>query len=125
MPFGEVVLRVIGAIVALGLVLLCAWLVLRWVGGKMPGVSGGTNRLIQVLDRVSVSRNSTIVLLRVQSKVFLVAISDNAVEKLCEMDDPDNTMALPKPAELPNFSVALKEAAKKLGKRGGSGGLGS
>lgn len=114
MPFWELVSRVLGAVLALALVLASAWLLLRWINRRIPGMSGGSGRLIQVLDRVSAGRNGSLMLIRIKEKVMLIGISDNHVEKLCEFDDPDETMKLPTPQDLPSFTDALKDAAKKF-----------
>ncbi len=114
--------RITGAIVALVLVLLSAWLILRWIGKKMPGVSGGSARLIQVLDRYGVGRGSTLLLIRVQSKVMLVAISEHTAEKLCEFDDPEEKItSMSKVADTMDFSAALSGAIKQFKNRGNKG----
>lgn len=115
MPFFEAAARIVGAIAALGLVLLLAYFLLHWLNKRMPGMSGGPNRLIQVLDRVAVGRGGSIMLLRVQDKVLLVAVTDKAVEKLCEFDDPEGKIAQPEPLQAMDFSAALKEAGAKFG----------
>ena len=115
MPMTEVVGRILGAMVALVLVLLAAWMLLRWMGSRMPGMGGGgASRLVKVLDRVNVGKGSCILLLRVQDKVLLVAMTEHGTEKLCEFDDPDGTMMPPVQAEVPAFSTALKDAARRM-----------
>lgn len=105
-----------GAMVALILVLLAAWLLLRWMNNRMPGMgSGGASRLVKVLDRVPVGKNSSILLLRVQDKVLLVAVTEHGAEKLCEFDDPDGLIAPDTPAgEVPGFAAVLKDTARKM-----------
>lgn len=116
MGFGEMLLRILSAIAALALVLFLAWLVLRWINKRVPGMGGGASgRMITVLDRISVGKNSYIVLLRVQDKVLLVGISDHAVEKLYELDDPEGKMKLSERPEAPSFTDAMKDAAAKMG----------
>ena len=111
----ELVARISGAMLALVLVLLAAWLLLRWLNNHVPGMGGGTTRLLKVLDRVAVGRNSSILLLRVQDKVLLVAMTDHDAEKLCEFDDPDGTIAPPVTAgQVPGFAAILKETAQKM-----------
>lgn len=107
--------KLIGTLFALCLVLFLAWLLIRWLNRRMPGVSGGSGRSIQVIDRVQVAKGSTIVMLRVEEKVFLVAVSEHAVEKLSEFDDPEGKYAPQKVAQSPSFGNALKDAVGKLG----------
>lgn len=115
MPLYEVVLRVISALAALVVVLLLAWLLLRWLNKRMPGMSGGSARMITVLDRVAVGKSGVVLLLRVQDKVFLVAVNEHAIEKLHEFEDPEGIMKLPDVVANPSFAEALKDAAGKVG----------
>lgn len=119
MTFWEALLQLLGALVALAAVLLLAWFILRAIGRGMPGTASGPVRLVKVLDRVAVNRNSTILLLRVQDKVILVAMTDHGTEKLCEWDDPEGLITNAQGAEntLSGFSAVLRDAAKKLVKK--------
>lgn len=115
--FGETILRILGAIAALALVLFLAYVILRWLNKRMPGVGGGASsgRMITVLDRVTLGKNSSILLVRVQDRVFLVGISEHAVQTLAEFDDPDGELTLPAAGENPGFSAAMKDAVAKMG----------
>lgn len=115
MGLGEVSLRIVGAIVALVLVLFLAWLLLNWLGNRMPGLRTGSGRLIQVLDRVSLGRSSGLMLVRVHTRVLLVGFSDKTIELISEFDDPDETIKKLDDAEPMGFQDALKSAAKQLG----------
>ncbi len=116
MSIWEAAGRIIGALVALALVLFLAWWVLRWVNKRVPGMgaAGGANRLIKVLDRVSVGKNSTVVLMRVEDKVLLVAVSEHAIEKLQEFDDPDGKIKLPETPQNLQFSSVMKDAMSRF-----------
>ena len=116
MGFGDVILKILGAIVALGVVLFLAWFTLRLLNKRMPGMSGGNNRLIQVLDRVAFGKNGSLLLVRVQDKVFLVAISEHAIQTVHTFEDPDEIMKLPQLNETIPFSDAFKQAVSKLTK---------
>lgn len=117
MGFGEIILRMLGAIAALAAVLFLAWYILRWINKRVPGAgNSGHGRLLNVLDRVNTGKNSSLLLVRVKDKVFLVAVSEHAIEKISEFDDPDETMKLPATSESIPFSDALKQAASKLRK---------
>ncbi|NLW78099.1 MAG: flagellar biosynthetic protein FliO [Ruminococcaceae bacterium] len=109
------ILRVLGTIAALVLVLFLAWLLLRWMNKRMPGMSG-SGKMIKVLDRTAAGKNSSILLLRVEDKVLLVAISEHAIEKLCEFDDPDEQIKPPPTPDYPSFSSTLRNATKNLGR---------
>ncbi len=114
MSFWEAAARIIGAIFSLVFVLFLAYLLLNWLNKRMPGMSGGAGRLIQVLDRISAGRNGSIMLLRVQDKVLLVAVTDKTATKLCEFDDPEGKIKNAETAESMNFSAVLKDALGKF-----------
>ena len=109
----DVYLRIIGALVALVAVLLLAWLLLRWMNRRVPGMAGNA-KMIKVLDRVNVGKGGIMMLVRVQDKVILMVVNDHVAEKLLEFDDPDGTFD-PKTGDTPSFSNALKDAAKRFG----------
>lgn len=114
---GETIMRILGAIAALALVLFLAYILLRWLNKRMPGLGAGgaAGKMITVLDRVTLGKNSSILLVRVQDRVFLVGISENAVQTLAEFDDPEGELTLPDKGENPSFSEAMKDAVAKMG----------
>ncbi len=128
MGLGETVLRILGSLIALVFVLALAWFVLHWLSSRTGSAYsfGRSGKLLQVLDRLAIGKNSSMVLVRVQSKVYLIAISEHCIQTINEWDDPDETIKAPPPPEnLLSFQDALKEAAKKLKKsdhQDGSGG---
>ncbi len=121
---GEVVLRILTAILSLAFVLFLAWVVIRWMGGRMPGMAaGGKGRMINVLDRVNTGKNSGLLLVRVGDKVLLVAYSEHNVQSVYDFDDPEGAFVpyVP-PASGMSFTDALKDAASKFGKKNDGGG---
>ncbi len=122
--FGETILRIMGALAALALVLFLAWFTLRWLGTRMGGTPGGSNRLLHILDRVSFGKNSSLLLVRVQQKVYFMAVSEHAIEKIGEFDDPEGLIQTPSPTEVLPFSDTMKQAMQKLKKPKGPGGPG-
>lgn len=115
-----------GMLLALVLVLFLAWVALRFLNKRMPGLGGGgASRAIHVLDRVMVGKNSSVILLRVKDTVMLVAFSEHGVQKLYEFAAEEGEYEPARPGELPSFTAALRDAAKKLGKRGGGDGDGA
>lgn len=118
MSFWEAIIRVLGAILALALVLFLAWLVLRLLNRAMPGLQGtsaGRGRFVQVLERIPYGKGTTLLLLRVQNTVMLVACTEHAVEKLWEIEDADGSFQPPAPGEMPSFADSLKSAAGRMG----------
>ncbi len=109
-------MRVVMTILALALVLFLAWALLRWMNRRMPGMAGGgAARMIKVLDRVQAGKSSTLLLVRVQDKVFLLGAGDRGVDKICEFDDPEGKLLPPAIGEPPSFAAALRDAAAKAG----------
>ncbi|MDL2327177.1 flagellar biosynthetic protein FliO [Ruminococcaceae bacterium OttesenSCG-928-A11] len=111
----EVVRDLVTTLLALVLVLVLAWLALRWLNRRMPGMGGGsTERLIKVLDRVTVGKSTVLVLVRVKDTVMLVAVSDHAVEKLAEYDAAGGAFDIQKAAQTnPSFADALRDTLAK------------
>ncbi len=117
MGLGETVLRILGALVALVFVLLLAWFILQWLGKRMNGLAPGTGgRLLNVLDRVSFGKGGSLLLVRVDKKVFLIAVSEHAIEKIAELDDPDENLRLPDVTGTAPFGETFKEALAKFTK---------
>ncbi len=113
----DMMLQILGAILALIVVLLLAWLLLRWMNKRVPGMGTGSAKMIKVLDRVNVGR-TTVVLMRVESKVLLVAMSEHSIQKLQEFDDPNGDIA-PTISSVPSFSDTLKDVTKRMKFGGG------
>ncbi|MDL2294136.1 flagellar biosynthetic protein FliO [Ruminococcaceae bacterium OttesenSCG-928-D13] len=111
----EVFRDLLTTLLALVLVLVLAWLALRWLNRRVPGMGGGsTERLIKVLDRVTVGKNTVLVLVQVKNTVMLVAVGDHTVEKLAEFDAADGAFDIPKAAQQnPSFADALKDTLAK------------
>lgn len=111
------VLQIVMMLLALALVLFLAWFILRWMNKRVPGMGGtGNGKFVKVLERVPTGKSGSIMLIRVENKVILVAVTEHAVEKLCEFDDPEGNLDLPV-QEFPSFASALKDAGKKFSKK--------
>lgn len=101
-----------GTMLTLTAVLLVAWFLLRWIMKKMP--SQGGSRHIKLLDRVAVTPDKCLLLVRVAEKTMLVGMTSHAVEKLCDIEDPEGTLEAQTP-EPPNFKRIF---AERMGKKG-------
>lgn len=113
----DYIVRILGAIAALAIVLVLAYFFLRWLSRRGMGIGTGSakSRMITVLDRITLGRNSSILLVKVQERVFLVGINEHSIQTLAEIDDPEGELRLPDPGENPAFSDALKDAVSKMG----------
>lgn len=103
-----------GTMFTLVAVLLLAWFLLRWLTKRMPAQAG--SRHIKLLDRVAVAPDKCLVLVRVAEKTMLVGMSSHAIEKLCDIEDPEGALdAQPDPAA---FKTMFAERMR--GKKGES-----
>ena len=74
---------VMGILVFILLVLLM-WYLMRWLSRK--GFGGGRSKHMEVLDRLAVSRESCILILRVAGRVFAVSSGRDSSSLICELD---------------------------------------
>ena len=79
-----------GTMIILALVLALSWFALRWLTRRMPTQMG--SRHIKLLDRIAVAPDKCLLLVRVAEKTMLVGMTSHAVEKLCDVEDPDHTL---------------------------------
>lgn len=101
-----------GTMLTLTAVLLLAWFLLRWILKRVP--SQGGSRHIKLLDRVAVTPDKCLLLVRVAEKTMLVGMTSHSVEKLCDIDDPEKTLETPEPDQ-PGFKRIF---AERMGKKG-------
>lgn len=101
-----------GTMLTLTAVLLLAWFLVKWLMKRMPAQGG--SRHIKLLDRVAVSPDKCLLLVRVAEKTMLVGMSSHTVEKLCDIADPENTLNEDPPA--PSFKNVFAEHMR--GKKG-------
>lgn len=94
-----------GTMITLVIVLVVAWVMLRWLTKRMPVQAG--SRHIKLLDRVAVAPDKCLLLVRVAEKTMLVGMSSHAVEKLCDIEDPER--ALDVQPEPPAFKSIFAE----------------
>lgn len=69
------------------LLMAAAWFVLRWLAGR--GMGGGRSKHMKVLDRLVLTRDSSILILQVSGRVFVVAAGKDSSDVLCELDPSD------------------------------------
>ena len=81
------------ALIALGVVTLLAWLVLRTVSGRR-GPSPGLGH-VRVLERIPLDARRALYLVRVGSRVLLLGGGDGAAPSLLAELDPEDAQGLP------------------------------
>lgn len=80
---GEQVMTVAVGIAVFVLLMLLMWFVMRWLSRK--GFGGGRSKHMEVLDRLVISRDSCILLLRVADRVFAVSAGKDSSSLICEL----------------------------------------
>ncbi len=76
----------IGVALFIALMLLM-WFGLRWLSRK--GFGGGRSRHMEVLDRLVISRDSCILLVKIAGRVFAVAVGRDSSGLLCELSESE------------------------------------
>lgn len=76
---------VVQMILALCLILVLAWGMIRIFGGNLRGRTQG--RHMRVLDEINLGPNRGMVVVEVGGKVFIVGITDHQISMLGELDD--------------------------------------
>jgi len=78
---------VVQMILALCLILVLAWGMIRIFGGNLRGRTQG--RYMRVLDEINLGPNRGVAVVEVGGKVFIVGITDHQLSMLGELDDKD------------------------------------
>lgn len=65
------------------LLMVGAWLLLRWLSKK--GLGGGRSKHMKVLDRLVISRDSYILLLQIAGRIFAVSVGKDSSSLICEI----------------------------------------
>ncbi|MCP5463551.1 MAG: FliO/MopB family protein [Deltaproteobacteria bacterium] len=67
-------------------IIVGAFLVLKYVIPRLTGAQGNSNSKIQILDRQSIAPRKAVYLVQIEDKKVALAISDNHVAKLAEWE---------------------------------------
>lgn len=105
MPWNEILY----AILMLSLCLVLFYVVMRFFGNKLTYGKGLGN--MEVIDRIIIEREKSIVIVKVQERYFLLGVANSTITKLEELSDFE-------PAEAPpvnnDFAGILTENINKL-----------
>lgn len=66
-------------------IILLTYYASRWYAKKMGPVAGG--KFIKVLDRIVVSKASSVIIIEVQEKQYMLGVSEQNVQVLMEIED--------------------------------------
>ena len=125
MPQGQfsLILSLIGSILLFALVLFLAWFCTRWIGKRfgLRTVAGGSK--IRILDRMVLGTDRSLVVVRLEDRVWLLGVTAHHISKIEELDSEQFPEEEPSQEEgsrgmsailsgSPNFAAALKNALK-------------
>ena len=109
-------LSLLGIVLTLALVLLASYLAARWAGTGLGGRLGaGGGQHVRVLERVSLGRDQTIVVVRAANRFFLLGSSPSGFSLLAELTEEE--LSAPSsdgvPPEPPDFRALLRKFRAK------------
>jgi flagellar protein FliO/FliZ len=112
MPDTSFVALLLRLAVSLGVVLLLMWGAARLMG-RGPRAGGRRTGGVEMLARQTLGRRSSVAVLRVGSKAFLVGVTDTSVSVLAEVDPGEATVAVDdtssRPPTIAQFVEQLRE----------------
>ncbi len=107
----KAVLHILFAIVCVVAVLFMAYYLTRIYAKKM-GTYFGTSKNIKVIDRIPIGKGSSIAVVELQDKQYLLGITEQNITKIDDLDEKIEPAPAP---ELPQISdLNLKNSFKNL-----------
>jgi flagellar protein FliO/FliZ len=94
-----------GLMLILGLLLLAYWLLKRY--GPKAGLSMFKRGGLAIEGSLALGPRKSVVVVRFLNKVMVLGVTENAINLLTEVDDPND------PASRTEFSSALEQAGKE------------
>ncbi|MEG0179196.1 MAG: flagellar biosynthetic protein FliO, partial [Oscillospiraceae bacterium] len=73
----------------------------------------GASGSIKILDRVNIGREKSLLVIKAGGKTMLIAMSDNAIEKLAEYESDEPFIIAKSAVETMDFKTALRSAVSK------------
>lgn len=117
------VLSVLGMLALMLAVFAGAYYVSRFMGRQYRR-QGTAGRSIEILDQALLGKDGQLVLVRVKSKVYLVAAGPNGASKIDELDAADFPKTSSDSGSVPpSFLQVLKDAVHKQDGSSGGGAL--
>lgn len=106
-------LMLLKIIIFLPAVLILFYLSIKYGGSRLQQLQNG--KLIKVLERVPLSKENSLVVVRIGKKGYVLTSSNGRVEKLLELSE-EELLEIESTKELPQYS-SLKEAYEKVFKK--------
>ncbi|MEG0339548.1 MAG: flagellar biosynthetic protein FliO [Oscillospiraceae bacterium] len=102
---------ILTVLASLCFVLFLAYYLLHWLNRRMP--TQGASGSIKILDRVNIGREKSLLVIKAGGKTMLIAMSDNAIEKLAEYESDEPFIIAKSAVETMDFKTALRSAVSK------------
>lgn len=93
-------------------IILLTYYASKWYAKKMGPIAGG--KFIKVVDRIVVSKASSVIIIEVQEKQYMLGVSEQNVQVLMEIEDKITYMS-ENEADKGNFQSIVKSLNKWKG----------
>lgn len=100
------------ALVGTVCVILLTYYASKWYANKMGPIAGG--KYIKIIDRVVVNKSSSIMIIEVQDKQYVMGASEQNVQILMEIEDKINYLTETEMSK-GNFQSIVKSLYKRKG----------
>ena len=81
------ILTLVGLILAVGIILVLAYVCSKYIGGSMIGYCISPN--MKVVDRITLGQDKSLVITKVGTKYFLLGVSSSGINMLKEISSED------------------------------------
>jgi flagellar protein FliO/FliZ len=107
------VLSIALALVGIIVVLILTYFASKWYAGRIGPIAGG--RYIKVVDRVSVGKTASVLLIELDGVQYLLGASENGVNVLKELEEPINLSEqnLMRPSGLGDLGASFRDVFGK------------
>ena len=109
------VITAIGTLLIIVVILFLTYICTKYIGNRMSlGGYGGQNaRYISIVDRVLVGQESSVALVKVSGRMFLLGITGENVNMLTELTE-DELTEIPAPVNGNYAGTAFKDVIERL-----------
>ena len=100
------------SILVLILILLAAYITARFTGIRMKRMS--RSRHMEIVDQIIVAKDRTVLLLKVEERIFVVGLTAQGMNTIAEMSSSELTEVSAESTEL-GFGTILKDCLQRIG----------
>ncbi len=109
------IVTAIGTLVIIVVILFLTYICTKYIGNRMSfgGYTRQMGRYISIIDRMMLGQESSVALVKVSDRVFLLGITGDNVNLLMELKE-DEITELPAPANANDTGAAFKDVIERL-----------